>query len=228
MGTLILVVLFLLFAYPAAGWKIRTLVAPGTPAGRDANRALTFENESLKAELAKVRIVAKYIPSYSGTMIPAFVYSRYPFNLKNELLVTAGSDRGVQTGQAAVTASDASSSALMFAGKVENVYSDTSLVETIFDVRFQVPVRIGDSGASALLKGGNNPKLALIPKTAKIAEGAIVYSADAGGPYGLPIGTLKNLRLAQDQLFQEADVEVPYNAGDLQTVFILSEHHAAQ
>jgi cell shape-determining protein MreC len=211
--------LFLLFIYPSFGWKIRMILSPQSD--QNSEHALEIENAALKADLAEFRILKERTPRYSGPMISAFVYSRYPFNLKSELTVDAGSDRSVQTGQAVVIASAASSSEVTLVGKVKSTSQDASVIQTLFDSGFRLSVRIGDTGTSAILKGGPMPKLALVPKDAKVAEGDVVYSADTTLPFGLPVGILKDLRLSSDQLFEEADIDISYNPGELQAVFIL-------
>jgi len=45
-------------------------------------------------------VVAAELPTSSPATIRAMVYSRYPMNFRNELLVNAGADEGVATGSA--------------------------------------------------------------------------------------------------------------------------------
>lgn len=111
-------------------------------------------------------------------------------------------------------------------GRIKEVFENDSLVETVFDSRFQLSVRIGAAGVNALLKGGNNPKLTLIPKDSKISDGDAVYSVSSDYPFGLTVGLARNIQLSSDQFFEEADLETAYNANDLQMVFIDVAHNA--
>lgn len=206
----------LIFAYPSLGWKIRALVSSPAPQNSDLKN-LALENESLKADLARLNGLKKEISSYRGNFVQASVYSEYPLNFKSEILVDKGKKDGIKIGQPAVVLSSSSKAVLV--GAVEKVFADDSLVETIFDSRFQLSVRIG-GGVNSLLKGGSSPKLTLIPKDSKIIDGDAVYSVSPDYPFGLAVGVLKNFHLSSDQFFGEADLETAYNQEDLKVVFI--------
>ncbi len=213
----LILTVFLIFFYPSLGWKIRVLM---TSPGAQSNdyKSLALENESLKANLAQLGVLKKEPSSYQGNFIQASVYSDYPFNFKSELLVNRGEKDGVKVGQPVVTFSVSSKPVLV--GIVEKVFANDSLIETIFDSRFQLSVRTGTDGANSLLKGGSNPKLTLISKDSKIENGDIVYSADSNYPFGLAAGVVRNFQLSSDQFFGEADLETTYNQSDLKTVSI--------
>lgn len=228
---LIFAVLFLLFFYPGLGWNIQAFLSPAKNLQSDEYQKIVLENESLRAEIAGLQQIKKNLPQtqISGAFLPVFVYSHYPFNFKNELLVSAGASENVEIGKTAViTPNNSTSSNPILVGKVEKVFENVSLVQTVFDSRFQSAVRIGKSGTSALLKGGNEPELSLIPKDAKIANGDAVYSASPDFPYGLTIGNVNNIRISSDQLFQEADVETNYNPSELQSLLIVTKHYGAK
>ena len=222
-----------MFFYPGFSWKIQTFFSPTKNPQSGEYQRIVLENESLNAEVALLRQIKKNLPAKSDAFLPVFVYSRYPFNFKNELLVNAGANQGVEISQAAVIVPSNSTSSNpirnyisngtspILVGKVEKVFENVSLIQTIFDSRFQSAVRIGASGITALLKGGNEPALSLIPKDAKVADGDIVYSASPDFPYGIAIGNANNVRISSDQLFQEADVETNYNPNELQSLLIV-------
>ncbi len=220
--TLFIIAVLIIF-YPSAGWMIRSFLAPATWQNKDA-AVLSLENESLKAELAKLRVLKKESPP-SGNFLQASIYSNYPFNLKSELLSDKGKKDGVKAGQPVFVLY---SSKKVLIGKIKEVFENNSLIQTIFDSRFQTSVRIGDYGANSLLKGGNNPKLTLIPKDAKIGEGDAVYSVSSDYPFGMAVGLARNIHLSSDQFFSEADLETVYNPNDFQSVFIDTEYNARQ
>ncbi len=221
---LILVVLFLLIFYPGLSWKIQAFFSPAKSPQSDEYQRIVLENESLNAEMAGLQQIKKNLPAKSGALLPVFVYSRYPFNFKNEFLVNAGANQGITIGQPAVIVpNNGTSSNSILVGKVEQVFENVSLIQTIFDSRFQSAVRIGKFGTNALLKGGNEPRLSLIPKDAKVANGDVVYSASPDFPYGFAVGNANNIRLSSDQLFQEADVETNYNPNELQSLLIITK-----
>jgi len=219
----LILAVFLIFLYPSLGWKIRSLMTVSETQTADYKN-LVLENESLKADLAQLSTLKKELPSYQGNFIQASVYSNYPFNFKSELLVNRGEKDGVKVGQPAIVFSVSSKPVLV--GTVKEVFGSDSLIETIFDSRFQLSVRTGIAGVNSLLKGGSSPKLTLIPKDSKIEDGDVVYSVDSSHPFGLAIGIVKNFRLSSDQFFGEADIETAYNQDDLRTVSIDIDYNA--
>jgi len=148
----------------------------------------------------------------AGKTVP--VYSQYPLNLKNEFSIAAGSADGIVAGNVALAHG-------FLVGVVEKTFEYSSIVQTVFDSRFQLPVRIGAAGADALLRGGNEPALTLIAANAAVSEGDEVYSAGSGMPYGVPLGALRSLHDASDKVFREASLAVPYNPGNIEQLTIL-------
>src|SRR3989344_4359068 len=74
----------------------------GAPhAAEDAER-MAEELASLKAELAGLREFAESAKILPDEILPARVFSRYPFNFKNELTIAAGREQGVAVGDAVV------------------------------------------------------------------------------------------------------------------------------
>ncbi len=209
---LLAVELALLVFKPFYGWSIRALLAP-TPGISSSGSGVTAENEMLKAKVAELESIKAQIPQKTEKYTRAIVYSRYPFNFKNELLLNVGSKEGILKGKAVTFGG-------VLIGKVENVFEETSLVETVFNDSFQLAVRIGTGGVQALLTGGSTVSLGLISGTATVQKGDIVYSAAAGFPYGLPLGEIDGVRVSDDKLFQVATLAVPYDTGDIATVLI--------
>lgn len=165
-------------------------------------------SSGLIASLAETALVSR---DGNGLRVP--VYSQYPLNLKNQLSIAAGSSDGVVTGDVAMANG-------YLVGIVEKVFERSALVQTIFDKRFQAPVRIGTAGVDALLRGANDPLLTLIPADAAVSEGDEVYAAAKGTPYGAPIGSLRNLHDAGDRVFRQAVLYVPYDIAGLEELTI--------
>lgn len=209
---LIFLTAILVVLRPSYGWKLRNLIFQPLAPERD-EYSLASENEALKAELAILKNIKSQIPEKPESYLRAIVYSRYPMNLKNELLVNAGRNEGVHAGQAVVFGK-------VLIGKVEKVFDDTALIETIFDNRFETTVRVGGAGVNALLQGGAMPKLSLIPKNADIKKGDIVYSASPSFPYGLTVSEVNEVKISSDQLFKEASLNFSYDINGVQTVLI--------
>ena len=209
------VLVLIIFLAPSVGWRIRAFFG-ARPSG-DVN-ALQAENLSLQAELAQYATVARELPQISNTYLPAMVYSRYPTNARNVFLINIGSREGVASGKAVVAAGASSSYVLI--GRIQDVFEDTALVETIFDPGFRMPVRIGSHGYDALFIGGAYPKATSIAKNVPINVGDVVMSADPSLPYGLPLASVSGVAISSDALFQEATLNFAYDAGTLQAVLV--------
>lgn len=192
---------------------VRAFFAPPSSSISTAEADLIAENKKLKAELAELNSVKSQLPQNPQKSITAIVYSRYPLNFKSELLVNAGAVEKISLGKAVTFAG-------MLVGRVSEVFNESSLVQTIFDERFQIPVKVGNGAADALFKGGLSPTLDLISLTAAVQSGDIVYSAGADFPYGLPVAEIKEVRFSDDKLFRVATLDIPYDVGQIGAVFI--------
>ncbi|HEY5221056.1 MAG TPA: rod shape-determining protein MreC [Candidatus Paceibacterota bacterium] len=220
-GALIVILALLIFFAPSYGWAIRAWLSPssGGPVGNGAgasqtdDQTLTAENDALKAQLATLQVVALELPTSTSDAVRAMVYSRYPMNFRNELLVNAGSDDGIVVG-AAVTFQG------MLLGQVETVFPTAALVQTIFDNTLKMPVRVGTGGADGLLQGGSDPIVGSIASNATITPGDIVYSAAPGIPYALPIAQVVATSTSGDGFFQQAALSFPYDVNNVETVLI--------
>jgi rod shape-determining protein MreC len=210
-GLCIVLLLFIIFA-PSYGWRTRQFFAAPNVISSD-NQNVAAENETLKAELAQVQTLQSELPTSSVNDIRAMVYSRYPFNFKNELLVNAGSDQGVASGSAVFFQG-------MLIGRIQTVWRTTALVQTIFDNNFKMPVRVGVKSYDGLLQGSSYPVVESIAKSSIVNPGDIVYAAGSGFPYGLPIGEVKATSTSADSLFEQASLNFTYDINSIQTVFI--------
>ena len=224
-GALIAILALLIFFAPSYGWAIRSWLSPSGngPGGNSGvsaaasqadDQTLAAENDALQAQLATLQVVALEMPTSSSGEIRAMVYSRYPMNFRNELLVGAGSNSGVTVGAPVVFQG-------MLLGRIKAVFPDSATVQTIFDDSLKMPVRIGASGTDGLLDGGSYPIVGSITVGAANASGNIVYAAVPNLPYGLPIATVAATSTSADSLFQQATLNFPYDVNNIETVLIL-------
>ena len=96
---IVILIVFIFFA-PAYGWKLHAWLGPhGDATGQDV-AALAAQNEVFAAQLAELQVLAAQIPNAPSSTIRAMVYSRYPLNFKNEILINAGANEGVVAGRA--------------------------------------------------------------------------------------------------------------------------------
>jgi cell shape-determining protein MreC len=222
-GALIVILLFLIVFIPSFGWTLRAWLSPALGGSAGSNNAalsqvdsptLAAQNDALQAQLATLQVMASQLPTSTPNTIRAMVYSRYPMNFRNELLVNAGANVGVTPGAAVVFQG-------MLIGQVLKVFSDESIVQTIFDNNLKMPVRIGSAGTDGLLQGGADPVVGSIASAATITPGDIVYSATPGIPYAQPIAEVVATGTSADSLFQQATLSFPYNVNNIETVLIM-------
>jgi rod shape-determining protein MreC len=177
----------------------------GTAALRQEITALKNENAALRVKLLEQQIETKPLIK---------VYSSYPFNSRGEIIIAAGEDQGLKSGDLAVINGN------LLVGKVTKVFKSSSVVSTIFDPSWKMPVRIGQGEVDALMEGGNELTLTLIPKEASINEGELVITAGKDFPYGLGVGTIKNIRESTGGVFREATLEPLFQLKELRNVAI--------
>lgn len=208
----IVILLALIFLEPSYGWKLRDYLSPTDTLPAD-QPSLAAQNQVLQAQLAILQNIAAQLPNLPSNYIRAMIYSRYPFDFKNEILVNVGTNEGVTVGKAVVFQG-------ILIGDVEKVFSNSALVETVFDNGFKMPVRIGSTGYDGLLTGGADPILTSIQKAAPITQGDIVSSADPRFPYGLPVAQVEGTSTSPDALFEQASLGFVYDMNSIQTVLI--------
>lgn len=204
--------LVLIFLMPSYGWSLRQFLSPARTLSAD-DPTVIAQNQVLQAELAQAQSIISQEPQAPSNYLRAMVYSEYPFGFKNEVLVNVGSNEGVLVGKAVIFQG-------IFIGSIEKAFPDSAVIQTVFDPAFKMPVRIGNAGYDGLLVGGADPKAASIAKNMPVQNSDIVYTADAGFPYGLPIATVDATSTSADNLFQEASLNFAYDVNGIQAVLI--------
>ena len=164
------------------------------------NRRLAEENETLlnwqhialklASENAQLRGLLKLIPEPATTFITARVIANSGGAYVRSLMVHAGSEDGVERGQAAVTGEG-------LVGRVSEVGSRAARVLLVTDLNSRVPVIVEGPQQRALLTGDNSerPRLRYLDAGAGIKVGDRVVTSGQGGvfPPGLPVGVVASL-----------------------------------
>jgi len=179
----------------------------------DENSILKKENQDLRAQLQRNNIFN--LTTENNNYLTVKVFSKYPFNVKNQITVNVGSNHGVKNG-ATVTFGEN-----ILVGKVVNVYDNYSVIKTIFDADWKLPVRIGEREIDGLCEGGVETKISLIEKSSEIKVGDFVYSASSEFPYGLKIGEIIKIKENASSAFKEAIIKTPFNLSELREVNII-------
>ena len=176
------------------------------------NLLLKLQNEDLKAQLQRVKDGDSEPPNRQPRL-EAHIFSTYPFNMKDTIVIDRGSDDGVAPTMAVVV----SDSILL--GQVMSVDRHTATVRTVFDSHWQLPVRIGSDNVNGLFEGGTNPSITLVEKSIKVGDG--VFSAAKEFPMGIKIGDVDTIQEDAGGIFKAATIRTPYTIGDITTVSVL-------
>jgi len=185
---------------------------------RTPNQLLTelrLENEGLRLEIAELK---NKLSIQSPPYLTAQIYSRYPFNDNQILIVDAGSQNGVREGWPVLAAEN------HLLGKIIKVKASASEVRTIFSSDWRSAVKIGPQGIEALLKGGRQPKLELIPAGAQINLDDEVFSASPDLPMNLFIGKVGEINSQPTASLQEVKLKTDYDPSQIRKVFIVTDY----
>ena len=122
---------------------------------------------------------------------------------RQRLVLDAGSDSGVQVGQALIDSGGV-------LGQVVEVSRNRASALLVTDPDHAVPVQVARSGLRAIAYGtGHSDRLVLpnIPQSADIREGDQLITSGIGGrfPAGFPVGTVTGLHADKLRLFVIAD-----------------------
>lgn len=219
-GLLIALLCLLGLLYPSLGWFGKNLLYRNSDS-TTREQDLLLRVQSLEAERVSLRAIQNSIAYDKGQA--AFVFARYPFNAKQEIVVSIGSESGVSVGDIAIVPAngpDGQPTGILL-GKVTKTFDHTSVVQTIFDSKFEMAVRVGERSVEALLKGGSTPHITLIPRRSMVQKGDIVYSASQSLPYGMAIGAIDELAPAKDTALDEGTLVLGYDINRLQAVTIV-------
>jgi len=185
---------------------------------RLSNQTLTelrLANQGLEQE---VRDLKNKLNLASQPYLSARVYSRYPFNNNQTLIIDVGSKNGVKVGWPVLAAEN------YLLGKITKVKATTSEVITIFSPDWKSGVKIGQAGAEAVLTGGRPPKLDLIPVDAKINLGDEVLNVSPNLPLNLLIGKISEINSEPTVSLQQAKIRTDYDPNQLNKVFIITDY----
>jgi cell shape-determining protein MreC len=197
-----------------------------------SNQALTelrLENQGLEQEIKDLK---EKLNISSQPYLTARVYSRYPFNDNQTLIIDVGSKDGVKVGWPVLAAEN------YLLGKIVKVKTTTSEVMTIFSPDWKSGVRIrqtdlpigqvglpAQAGIEAVLTGGRPPKLDLIPVDAKINLGDEVLNASPNLPLNLLVGRISEIINTQPTAsLQQAEIRTDYDPNQLDKVFIITDY----
>ncbi|MFH1188509.1 MAG: rod shape-determining protein MreC [bacterium] len=202
-----------MYYFWAVPYYMRTVFSIHTPSHffipymdlRNRITDLETENNDLKNQLFNQVL---------RTGLSVEVYSSYPFNQLRDIVIDSGFEENAKIGMYVTYGGT------VFIGKVIEVQQHTSIVHTIFDDNWEMPVRIGESEVDGLFHGGNTLIVDLIPRDASIIEGDMVVTASSEFPYGLEIGRVQDIIEILGEPFKKVTVAPPIRLGELRNVQI--------
>ncbi len=212
-GLITILLVFLILGGPVFNLKLKLTSYFGNffnQSSGDADLRLKIselekENENLKAQLFREAIGLDESETIK-------VYSSYPLNTKSEIAIAAGRKQGLAVSDVITYGEN------VLVGRVTKVFDSSSVVKTIFDPSWEIPVRIGKSETDALMGAGTELRLTLIPREALIEAGEPVITSGSDLPYGLMIGYIKEIKEPPGTTFKEAVVEPSLRLKDLRDV----------
>lgn len=216
-GLMVLIVLAMFF--PQAAWQAQRVFGWNDRKDRADVQRVLVENEALKAEVARLTPLAEVLSlQWPKDLRPVDVFSRYPFGIRNQIVIGAGTANGISSGDPVFLVSGPDVHAPVLIGTVIDARETSATVRTLFDPEFKTAVRVGLAGADALLIGGPEPKLSLIAKDAAVQPGDIVVTASPKLPLDMPLATVGVLEPAEDQAFKNATLLFGYDIGNIRIV----------
>lgn len=143
------------------------------------------------------------------------VYSSYPFNNSQYIVLAAGSKEGVSVGDVVTYGKN------ILVGKIQSVSLNESIAESIFNPNWEMSVRIGSQQVNSLFRGGIELDVTLIPKNTPVNIGDTVVTASQGFPYGLEVGTIQSVTDDVGTPYKHAVLTAPFKLQDLRDVSIV-------
>jgi cell shape-determining protein MreC len=180
--------------------------------------ALRAENARLRDEMARlVSGATPFTVLQEHLSVAAGVYSRYPFNDRRTVVVDFGTEYGAAVGMPVLV-----EEGVLF-GRLSSVRSRQSEVETLYSNSWTSSVLVGSSSVEAVLRGGRQPRLELIPRDTAIEPGDLVRSASPEFPLGAPVGVVLSVSGVVEEFLQSVLVEPFFDIDAVRGVYILTD-----
>ena len=175
-------------------------------------RDMAAENKDLRKQL-------ELLPRGTYNLKSATVIGRDVSGLGNWIHINQGSDSGIKPGMAVIV------EAGVLVGRVDEVFPLTSRVELLSRAESIVNAVTLDTNAEGVVKGEHGLGIVydMVLQSDQLKNGDTVVTSGLGQviPKGLLIGTLQDVRLTDDKLFQRATIQSPVRFDRLRNVFVI-------
>lgn len=162
---------------------------------------------------------ARETPAYRRITADVIAFDTNP--AVRSLMINKGYDDGVRVGQPV-------ESARGLVGQVYRVSNNAAQVALITETASAIPVRLGDSRATGILRGGgrgNPPTIDWIDLSTPVEVGELVFTSGLGGkfPPELVVGRVIDVERNEAELFQQAIVQPATDFNALETLFVITD-----
>jgi len=186
------------------GWLLARTISPHS----DKTERLIIELSATQQELERLRSLEGLQMMNAENrydILPVRMIGRAPIAWSNLLLLDSGADRNLEIGMPVITPGG------MLAGIVASVDRTRASFIPLTHPEIRVAATILDGKKTSGLAQGNanlSVVLRLIPRSERLKEGDIVISSGLQQliPRGIAIGVIGTIRMAPNDIFQEADV----------------------
>lgn len=197
--------------------------------------SLRGENQSLKKEITAIKKdfilqseiieknaeikeqISKAQNSTYEKIIAGTVISRSPSKILDSVIVDIGSKSKINIGDIALVDG-------FLVGIVGSVTSNTSRIDLITNPRILLPVKLIDSRARGLLKGGlKGIEITDIPGNIQVSEkeGVVTDASDSKILPGIPIGTIDSAISAESEILKKFLLRSPINFSNFEVLVIV-------
>ncbi|PIX90302.1 MAG: rod shape-determining protein MreC [Candidatus Moranbacteria bacterium CG_4_10_14_3_um_filter_45_9] len=170
------------------------------------------ENEELRREIG-------LLPRDAFTLTSAAIIGRDVSGLGNWISIDQGSFGGVKKGMSVIVDKG------VLIGKIAEVFPTTARVMLLSNPESLISGTALDTEATGIVKGeyGLGLLFDMVLQTDTLKVGDSVVTSGLGGdvPKGLLIGTLQNIHLSSDRLFQQATIVSPVRFDRIRYVFVI-------
>jgi rod shape-determining protein MreC len=192
---------------------------------QEENATLAREVEQLSEYQSKYQTLqdlfnrARETPAYRRITADVIAYDTNP--AVRSLMINKGYDDGVRVGQPVEGARG-------LVGQIYRVSNNAAQVALITETASAIPVRLGTSRATGILRGGgrgNPPTIDWIDLSTPIEVGELVFTSGLGGkfPPELVVGRVIDVERNEAELFQRAMVQPATDFTSLETLFVITD-----
>ncbi len=194
----------------------------------DKIKELTLENTRLTSELVDYNRLRSQLraPSFDAMQaISAHVISRPIDTLQSEYVINKGIEEGVGSDDVVVV----NGSALV--GFISQVSLHSAVIQTVLHPKTSITAEtvVTDSGATparglVTSQFQTSIHMGTIPRDASLTIGQNVVTTSNGSqiPYGVVIGSISSISKPENEAYQQAVIQLPYNPDTVEAVTVLA------